>query len=110
MSAVLKERVSAARLPNNGAPNKSTTHEERYYHIDNEATVFFREENGTWYASVSLCHWRDNFSRAVGRKVARRKYFTKPEEKVVVDGVPSYEVASELAADTRFNLIGWMYY
>lgn len=98
MSAVMKMRV-----PNNGAPHKSTTHEERYYHIGNEATVFFREEDdGKWYASVSLCHWRDNFSRAVGRKVARRKYFTKPEEKVEINGPPSYEEAEALVGQAAF--------
>lgn len=63
-------------------PHKSTTHEERYFHLRDyngfgaNATVFMRQEiGGQWYGSAAFCHVNDNFCRKVGRSVARRKYF-----------------------------------
>jgi hypothetical protein len=62
-------------------PHKSTTHEERYFHVrdyngfGNDATVFMRQTDAKWEASVAFCHPKDNFSRKVGRNVARRKFF-----------------------------------
>lgn len=86
-------------------PYKSTTHEERYFHvcpavqkfpgIDSPVshfTVFARfEKDGLmpprdslkkgwygpvgWYAAIAYCSAEDQFSREKGRQVARRKYF-----------------------------------
>ena len=98
MNAILTNETFI-RPVNNGAPFKSTTHEERYYHIDNEGTVFFRKENdGKWYASIALCDARDQFVRRIGRCVARRKYFAQPHKRFSVDEV-SYEVADNLFGD-----------
>jgi hypothetical protein len=85
-------------------PHKSTTNREAFFHIRDEndcmfATVFFREEQKTdgtkqWEASASLCHENDQFSREVGRNVARRKYFQGDRVDAVLDGaVPTYEDA-----------------
>lgn len=86
-------------------PHKSTTHDERFYHVkvvqigydvsgDKRATVFFRKESdGTINASVALCHEKDQFSRRLGRAVSRRKYFQGKRHKVEE---MSYEVAEDL--------------
>jgi hypothetical protein len=95
MNAMLNNETFV-RPVNNGAPFKSTTHEERYYHIGNDGTVFFRRESdGKWYASIALCDARDQFVRRVGRCVARRKYFAQPHKRFAVNEV-SYEVADKL--------------
>lgn len=86
-------------------PHKSTTHNERFYHItvpqhfgkDKRATVFFREESdGTIKASLALCHEKDQFNRRLGRTVARRKYFQGKCRKVEA---MSYEVAEIMVID-----------
>ena len=61
-------------------PHKSTTHEELFFHIENKGTVFFRKEDspidGAYWAGVAaLCNPKDQFNRAIGRNVARRRYF-----------------------------------
>ena len=57
-------------------PHKSTTHEELFFHIENKGTVFFRkEESGYWGGVAALCNPKDQFNRAIGRNVARRRYF-----------------------------------
>jgi len=60
---------------NRGHPHKSTTHEEQYFHIGQEGTVFFRKEFGLWGATASFRDPRDQFNRSVGRNTARRKFF-----------------------------------
>jgi hypothetical protein len=100
----------------------SSTHNERYYHVyaigpaSDRATVFFRQlqprvgEDGApadpdwgWYASVALCDYRDQFVKQVGRNVARRKFFSRPDTgpggRIVVDGAPSYDKAKGLALE-----------
>lgn len=70
-------------------PYKSTTHEERFMHfklgehgllpehpLASHVTVFLRrEDGGSWYLSFALCSKKDQFSRRIGRQVARRRYF-----------------------------------
>lgn len=92
----------------NTKPHKSTTHDERYFHlrdydgIDSNATIFFRENDGKWEASVAYCHPNDNFSRKLGRTTARRKFFAgkkylvdaptvKEAYNVLVMGTPNHE-------------------
>lgn len=63
-----------------GTPHKSTSHEELFFHIENKGTVFFRKEDspidGAYWAGVAaLCNPKDQFNRAIGRNVARRRYF-----------------------------------
>lgn len=87
-------------------PHKSTTHDERFYHvnatlggvsIEKRATVFFRkEDDGTVHASLALCHDNDQFNRRVGRSVSRRKYFQGKRRKVEE---MSYEVAEKMVLD-----------
>lgn len=60
---------------NRGHPHKSTTHEEQYFHIGQEGTVFFRKEHGIWAGSVAYCDPRNQFCKRVGRDLARRKWF-----------------------------------
>lgn len=80
-------------------PHKSTTHEEKYFHIrdrddgGSDGTVFFRKEGEQWYGSAALCHEKDNFCRRTGRSIARRKYFQgKKFEVEVPDTDTAYEV------------------
>lgn len=77
-------------------PHRSTTHRELFYHFVAEQgqligkvnkpgkamTVFVREEpvgnignESRWIASYAVCNPNDNFCRATGRTVARRRYF-----------------------------------
>ena len=65
-------------------PHKSTTHEELFFHIENKGTVFFRKEAAGWGGTAALCSPKDQFNRAVGRNVARRRYFQH------VDASPTY--------------------
>ena len=60
---------------NRGHPHKSTTHEEQFFHVNQEGTVFFRKEHGIWTATVAFRNPKDNFCRRTGRNVARRKWF-----------------------------------
>lgn len=96
--------------PTTATPHKSTTHDERFYHVNatlgsgqmhllapKRATVFFRKENdGTVHASLALCHDNDQFNRRVGRSVSRRKYFQGKRRKVEE---MSYEVAEKMVLD-----------
>jgi hypothetical protein len=92
---------------------KSTTTPERFYHFNDAAfkgTVFFRlQPNGVWAATVALVAKGDQFNRAVGRVVARRKWFTKPEQRFFLraprDWVPTYADAEQayLAAEARLR-------
>jgi site-specific DNA-adenine methylase len=90
--------------------HKSTTHEERFYHIREEfdyngkrmkgATVFFRKENGRWYYAVARCSSNDNWNKAMGRTIARRHYFQiRPEvTNLLPQGMePAYESAKAIA-------------
>lgn len=85
-------------------PHKSTTHEEMYFHIKEQsfldgrlvqaATVFARkEDNGYWYCSVARCSLGDQFSRTVGRNVARRRYFQTGRGSYMCDEKPTFEQA-----------------
>lgn len=64
-------------------PFKSTNHEEAYIHYKlgessrwSHVTLFLRkEDDGIWYGKAAMCVRGDQFSRKVGRQVARRKYF-----------------------------------
>lgn len=94
-------------------PNRSTTHEERFYHVEQDGTVFFRkEDDGYWYASVVIRDDRDPFIRSKGRSEARRKYFNHKRKRIKLvsltlpDYQPSYEVAEQIVTDAwknRFN-------
>lgn len=78
-------------------PHKSTTHKEKYFHLDvvdsprfSHATVFAREEvpgSGDWRFAVALCHKNDQFCRRTGRSVARRKYFNDDFPRLAPDSV-----------------------
>lgn len=75
-------------------PHRSTTTREIYRHenFKDEAvsvgdhpvshmTTFYRLEKEGWYCSHAYCSINDNFSRSMGRKVARRNYFNGHTEK-----------------------------
>lgn len=65
--------------------HKSTTHREKFFHLHddsaypfNAVTIFARQEaDKDWFYSYALCSPSDNFNRAIGRNIARRKYFQK---------------------------------
>ena len=76
-------------------PHKSTTHEELYFHVREPhtdkkgkryraATVFARKilatdwEPSFWITCVARCSETDNFDRAVGRNIARKRWFNDP--------------------------------
>jgi hypothetical protein len=62
-------------------PHRSTTHEERFFHLREPigpfhgATVFFRKETQVWRAAVAFCSPEDQFNRRIGRNKSRRRYF-----------------------------------
>jgi hypothetical protein len=81
-------------------PYKSNSHDERYFHVPlnnadvpgikapcSHKTVFARYEpsyfGGSWLVSVAYCNARDQFCRATGRKIARRKYFAHDRSPVL---------------------------
>ena len=66
---------AADAAANRGHPHKSTTHEEQYFHVEQQGTVFFRKEHGLWSGTVAYRNPKDNFCRRTGRNVARRKWF-----------------------------------
>lgn len=79
----------------------STTHQERFYHLNADGalgyqrhTVFFRLEGDGWHVSASHCMNGDNFSRAKGRTIARRRYFAGKRVSITED--PSFEIARDL--------------
>ncbi len=89
----------------------STTHNERYYHLTlpktpkkPRATVFFRQtvardspeyqEDKDWSYSVAICARGDQFCKASGRRISRRRWFTGYD---LPCDAPSYELAQQLA-------------
>lgn len=82
---------------NRGHPHKSTTHEEQFFHVEQEGTVFFRKEHGMWSATVAYRNPKDNFCRRTGRNVARRKWFSDgPHAVADSSDKPTYEDAVEV--------------
>lgn len=77
-------------------PHKSTTTPEKFFHFpdlqlwadvvhDNSrkytpkaATAFCRKVQDRWLVSFAFCHPNDQFSRARGRTLSRRKFFQSP--------------------------------
>lgn len=86
---------------NRGHPHKSTTHEEQYFHVEQDGTVFFRKENGIWAATVAFRNPKDNFCRRTGRNIARRKWFGQGPH---VIGDNSEKVTYEDAVEV-FNIL-----
>lgn len=105
-------------VANNGAPHKSTTTLEQYFHYrverDKEAeeagseaeytprqrfivaaTAFARiDKDNNWYVAIAECDHRDQFDRRVGRNIARRKWFNGKRELVGIEAGqtrPTYE-------------------
>ncbi len=61
------------------------------------ATVFARnEDNGLWYISIARCSEGDNFCKADGRSIARRKWALGNSQAHVRDDKPNYDVAVAL--------------
>lgn len=65
----------------NAVVRKSTTTEERYFHIrpkdsmhGNAGTVYFRQVGDIWHAAASRLSIGDTFSRKIGRTMAKRHY------------------------------------
>lgn len=88
-------------------PHKSTTHDERFYHVTvdgvedgtKRGTVFFRKEPRGIFASVAVCHAKDQFSRRIGRNISRRKYF-------LGQFLPVKEMSYEVAESMLYNAHG----
>jgi len=96
-------------------PYKSDTHSERFYHFRLDQgdigvsgslskfraiTVFARKDpiTATWTAAVSLCVIGDQFSRHIGRQVARRRFFDQERNQRHYIGLDiSYEKVKDLA-------------
>lgn len=99
-------------------PWKSTTHEERFYHLFQDSvtnaenpdpfllsrtrfagvTVFARKETTDgWFISVALYVHDDPapFSRKVGRGLSRRKYFSSPRHRHPIQGDLTHEKVLE---------------
>lgn len=95
-------------------PHKSTTQQEEFYHKvwDNNSccdipgddgevkrsiqavTAFARKMGEDWYVSYAECDWRDQFCKATGRVVARRKWFAGKNDLIHISNQerqPSYE-------------------
>lgn len=97
--------------------HKSTTHEERFVHFPEmedhipgygenypkAASAFCREESpGQWFVAFSFCVWEDQFSRKIGRQVARRRYFEKTREPIGPKF--DYEVVRHLMIEKATNI------
>jgi len=98
-------------------PYKSTVTDERFYHFRMDhggigvsgalskfraITVFARKDpiTATWTAAVSLCVIGDQFSRHIGRQVARRRFFDQERNQRHYIGLDiSYEKVKELAKE-----------
>lgn len=94
---------------------KSTTHDERYYHIKDAieiedrryikgykaCTVFMRKEQDGWYVSIARCSEYGNFCKRQGRSIAHRKYFQGKCFKLSDDAVPNYDTASAVYMDVE---------
>lgn len=100
--------------------HKSTTHEERFVHFPcmddhipgcstgnfnypKAASAFCREEEpNSWFAAFSFCVWEDQFSRKIGRQVARRRYF---EGNRIPIGIKfDYEIVRKLMIEKATNI------
>ena len=92
---------AAEAAVNRGHPHKSTTHEEQFFHVEQQGTVFFRKEHGIWTATVAYRNPKDNFCRRTGRNIARRKWFGKGPH---VMGDHSEKVSYEDAVEV-FNIL-----
>lgn len=106
-------KSEATRATKVAHPHKSTTTPELYFHKTwkNEVlniptgnsegersiqavTAFARKVGEDWYVSYAECDWRDQFCKATGRTVARRKWFAGKKDKLEIDIVsdrPTYE-------------------
>lgn len=94
----------------NTHPHKSTTEgvTELYFHIREPhvskkgkrfkaATIFARcEGEGTWFMSIARCSEEDNFCKANGRSIARRKWAHGKSQMHDRDNKPNYDVAVAL--------------
>jgi len=102
-------------------PYRSTTHQERFYHVDVREEVivdgkpelypiftpqtgpypithrsyFFRKEGDVWSYSFVSCGIHDQYSRKEGRKRARRRYF-QGERSIYGTSAPTYEDLPDL--------------
>jgi len=75
-------RVMPAQLeyPPIGRPEKT----EHFYHVElkgqyahsrvSHVTVYARKIDGIWYTDCAYCSKSDNFSRAIGRQIARNRF------------------------------------
>ena len=70
---------------------RSDTHRELYANIKvdgamtSHASIFLREESpGAWQFNLAYCSKKDQFSREIGRKLARRRYFQFKESNISV--------------------------
>ena len=96
-------------------PHKSTTHEELYFHIREPytdkkgkkykaATVFARKYPSDdigpagWITTVVRCSDTDNFCRATGRNLARKRFFygEDPNYFMQSETKPTYDDAKKL--------------
>lgn len=88
-------------------PFRSTTHEERFYHLKGEndywrvkrnVTLFARKENGMWHGCIAICHTNDAFCRRRGRTVARRKYFAEPKKTAIIGQKLTFALVLEFSS------------
>lgn len=94
-------------------PRKSTTTEERYFHIrpaqdpsGNGGTVFCRkQEDGSWLGAASHISLNDTFCRKTGRSVSKRHFFARNNAQTIglpkAKKGPTYEDAYLLFSSTR---------
>lgn len=88
-------------------PRKSTTHDERFFHVPvtefsplySHVTLFFRKEEFGWRWAYALCSRADQFCRKRGRTVARRRYFERDCRHLIKAGKsePTLEDAQAIA-------------
>jgi len=90
------------------AIRKSTTTPEMYFQIREHhtskkgkkfkaATAFARQlKQGTWAVSLVRCSEEDNFNRAQGRTIAKRRFFANFEQLPAFLGAPTYEQILDL--------------
>jgi len=93
----------------NAVVRKSTTTEERYFHIrpkdsvhGNAGTVYFRQVGDIWHAAASRLSIGDTFSRKIGRTMAKRHY-AKGDVLLLDTAEPTFEIAVDVLNRTRKN-------
>lgn len=106
MENALASMIEVTRAQKPPQSRFSTTNKERYYHLRDlkgqgkfsDMTVFARQNAmGYWHMSVAFCAIGDQFSRRIGRQVARRRFFHSDKTYGVAQDICTFERVKDVA-------------